>query len=221
MLKYFLSSTTSHPPGVLRPTDCLGSGRTERGLNCPSPPLPPSRLRQLMRLPRPWQVKAEKPSSRVRSQGQALLWWKLRFSIWIWIEKWVRCGLSFTGDWSLEGGEGRSRGLCQGEAKLEVTAWAKAKPASNGFRKENPKVTLTHQNQHHLISENFHIVNMLSQVFMFSKYFCMFLKFSHVFNFFNFSCANKAKTQNPVFCWELPERLMAIPSSYLSLWPAN
>ena len=71
---YFLSSTTSHPCGVLRPTDCLGrSGRIERSLNCPAPPPPPSRLRrQLMRLPRPWQVKAEKPSSRVPSQGQAL-----------------------------------------------------------------------------------------------------------------------------------------------------
>ena len=82
--EYFLSSTTSHPCGVLRPTDCLGrSGRIERSLNCPAPPPPPpSRLRrQLMRLPRPWQVKAEKPSSRVLSQGQALRWLSMKAEI--------------------------------------------------------------------------------------------------------------------------------------------
>ena len=146
-LRYFLSSTTSHPPGVLRPTDCLAtSGRLERGLNCPASSscllhyYPGSVSWYLGLPPRPWQVKEEKSSSQEFLAKDKPCFdhqcWKLRFSIWIWIDRGVRCGLSL--DWSQVGalklGSRQCRSLFwQGKAKLEVTPWAKAKPASNHF----------------------------------------------------------------------------------------
>ena len=145
LLQSLPSSTTSDTSGVQRPTDCLWSGwmRWERGLNCPEHDPRTNRSSHGTPIVVSWSQSSDPGRSTGKSShprtSLAFQRWKMRFSIWIWMNKgplWIvprplkrlvvrsrqrRC-LSSRSSRSFQGA-----GLSpsQGKAKLEVTALAK------------------------------------------------------------------------------------------------
>ena len=132
--KYFLSSPTSHLPGVQRPTDCLWSG-SEAWARFKLSSTPSADCSGTQR---PWQVKAEKQEFSVKDK-HCFQRWKQRLQIWTWFDKRsvVVCLSLVTEASRVEADPRKSRSLprksqvgghslCQGQTRL----WTASEPKS-------------------------------------------------------------------------------------------